>query len=655
MKKGLRIPLSIRYIFSVFVTGILFFTFFRCVLFFTNRPLLDGIPNLTGNLLYSFLMGLRFDTVISGYLLILPLFILIVADNFKILSRRLLFWVQAFICVVYSIAFFACAADIPFFKNYNTRLNVTILNWTDSPVFMMKMVWQDNIFLTYFFVFIVVSVLFILLLRRIYRRYGAIMAEKAYNVRLGFKITASVFALGLMMLGIRGRTDEKAPIMVGTAYFSQYDMLNQAGLNPVYTLMQSWMDGMKDENKQLHLMDDAKAIQLAQQYLHINPSEANKDFPVYRKIISDEPEHKYNVVLITMESMSAYYMARYGNKDNLTPNLDSLADRGYAFDNFYSAGMHTFNGIFATLYSYPALMAKHNLEVVPIPKYTGLPYFMKQRNYKTIYFITHDDQFDNIGGFLTANNIERVISKKDYPSDQVKSTLGVPDHNMFDYSIPVLNEYYKAGKPFFAGYMTTSNHGPYVIPQGIPFTPKHTDVRGGCVEYADWAIGHYMQEAAKQPWFGNTIFVFVADHGATEGTTYGDMPLTYNHIPCIIYCPSLNIMHRAIKNPGGQIDIFPTIAGLLGGNYDNNTLGMDLLHESRPWMYFSQDDKVGVADSSLLYEWHQRGGENIYTIRDRKEHPELIKQPGDSMKQYALSMIQSAQWLLNNHKTGAVK
>ncbi len=653
-----RIPTAIKYLLHVFVTGILFFTIFRIVLNLTNLKSLEAIPHAGKFIVQSMWMGFRFDTVISGYILALPAVVLVFAELFKVLGRRLLLFFHWFVAILYSLSFFICTADIPFFNNYNNRLNITILNWTSSPGFMIKMIVQDKVLLGYFFFYVVLTVSFIVVLTRVYKKYADLLKDVKVNPIPGFvwKYSISLVFFSLMFLGIRGRTDEKSPIVVGTAYFCSYDFLNQAGLNPVYTFMQSWLDGMKDGNKKLEFMNDQEAIGNVQDYLGVSHSSQFASYPLFRNISGRTPAQRYNVVVVLMESMSAFYLAHFGNSSNLTPNLDSLADRGYFFSNFYSAGIHTFNGIFSSLYSYPALMARHTMEGTVIPAYTGLPFFLKQRGYETIFFMTHDDQFDNIGGFLTANHVQTIISKKDYPSEQVMSTLGVPDHYMFNYAIPKLNDYYNQHKPFLAILMTTSNHNPYVIPTDIPFKPAHTDVRGGCVEYADWAIGYFMQQARQQPWFSNTIFVFTGDHGAYEGSNFGDLPINYSHVPCIILMPpDVTAEPRKITSPAGQVDIFPTIAGLLGGDYTNNTMGMDVLNERRSMISFSQDDKLCAADSNQLYVWHTRGNESIFNLQDGKEQLPLNRAKADSMKKYAFSTVQAAQWMLYNKATGQPK
>jgi phosphoglycerol transferase MdoB-like AlkP superfamily enzyme len=650
----LNIPASIKYLFSVYVAGIVFFTIFRLVLIYSNFQQIPEIPNKASIMLQAMLMGWRFDTVISGYILALPFFVLVVAELGFYIGRGLLTAIHIFLSIVYSIVFFGCAADIPFFQTYNERLNITILNWTSSPMFMVKMVIEEWHYLSYFFLFLLITIVFCFVLHRIYKRYLPRLVSKKRERKFSYKkLIVSILAAGLLFLGIRGRIEEKSPIVVGTAYFSSYNFPNKIGLNPLFSFMNSWLDTYKEENKQLHLMDDREALSLVQSYLHINPVDTAN--PIARNVQFSEPAEKHNVVVILMESMSANFLSRFGNKLNLTPRLDALANKGYSFDHFYSAGVHTFNGIFSVLYSFPALLARHTMTDAIIPQYSGLPYIMKSNGYKTVFFTTHDEQFDNEGGFVTANNMDSVIGLKDYPASAKLSTLGVPDHFMFDFAIPVFNKYHQQKQPFFSVMVTTSNHGPYIIPKGIPFKPKHTEVRDGVVEYADWAIGHFIDSASKLPWFDNTIFVFVADHGTYEGDYIGDMGYSLNHIPCIIYSPLLKDAPKVINKPGGQIDIGPTIAGLLHLPYVNNTMGIDLFKDTRPYMYFSADDKLAVADDTDIYIWHKDGRESMHPFSNTANNILALKKAkAGGMKQYAFSMVQTTQWLLLNHKTGPV-
>ena len=340
------------------------------------------------------------------------------------------------------------------------------------------------------------------------------------------------------------------------------------------------------------------------------------------------------MVFIIMESMSAGKMGRHGNTKGMTPFLDSLSHNSIYFDNVY-----TFNGIFSTLYSFPALYRKHAMK--KIIEHQGISQTLLGLGYSTSYFTTHDSQFDNVEGFLRGNGFQNITSQKDYPSDEVKTTLGVPDDYLFRHSIPILNNLAKEKEPFFATFMTASDHGPYHIPPY--FTPKNENIKDQIVEYADWSLRKFITLSKKEEWFDNTLFVFVADHGAPFNASY-DIALNYFHTPLIIYSPSLLKASKTFKNIGSQIDIFPTIMGLLKQPYINNTLGVDLINEKREYVVINDDDKIGVLDSSYFCIIREDKLQlHKYRNRDTKDYISEKQAKAEQMEEFGKANLQLYQ------------
>ncbi|MFK8101699.1 MAG: LTA synthase family protein [Saprospiraceae bacterium] len=594
----------------------------------------------------AFFMGLRFDTVISGYLLILPAVLLSIFSVMKkdtALCYRLLSY---FLAILYMIAFVFCSIDVPFFNQFFSRLTVAALNWADTPGFILKMVLQE---FSYWWICIPGFLLLFFFwwrLRKIYQDTISLPQRYNWPILLG----SSLVVLLLLGMGIRGRLEIKSPIRVGTAYFSNYAFPNQLGLNPVFTFIRSYLNAQKSENQSIQLMDNQAAIAAAQQYLQVSVQDSFQS-PIARQILPDSLAKKHNVVIVMMESMSAAKMERYGNPHQLTPFLDSLATQAYSFDNIYTAGIHTFNGIYSTLFSYPALRKQHPMKGVEMLQYHGIASALKQHDYQTIFFTTHDEQFDNVGGFLSANDFEQIISAKDYPADKIKSTLGVPDDYLFEFAVPKLNTLHAKGQPFLAAFMTTSDHGPYIVPPY--FKGKQSDIRKEIVEYADWSIRKFLRLAQAQAWFDNTIFVFVADHGTSMQNKY-DLPLNYHHSPLIFYAPKLFPTKKTFQQVGGQIDIFPSVMGLLQLPYVNNTLGVDLFKTQRPFIYFSADNKYGVLDQEHFLVVRESGGNALYKYRqgDAQNYLDSLPQLVDSMHHYGKAMFQTTQWMIDKKLVG---
>ncbi len=638
------IPRNIHIAFKVYALAIGIFFVFRLILFLLEVNKMESFLS-NRDVLLSFIMGLRFDLVICGYLMVLPFLLLTIYSINKnlLILKKVSFY---FILILFTLAFFVCAADIPYYNQFHSRFSVTAFEWMGSPIFVLKMIVGEPRYWLYIIPFSISIYLFFKFLKKIF-----LEKEKTkQKIRVLPTILLSVACLFIMMVGIRGRLARKSPIRTGTAYFSNNPFLNQLGLNPNFTLIRSYLDKIKEENKPIALMDNNTAIKNIQRYFGFTSSDMKH--PLQRTILADSAGVKRNnVVIIIMESMSAGKMHRHGNKGYLTPFLDSLSKRGYYFENTFTAGIHTFNGIFSTLFSFPALFRQHPMKGSSIPKYHGIGTTLKKDGYSTIYFTTHDGQFDNVEGFLKANDYDEVISEKDYPNSKIKSALGVPDDYMFEYSIPEINSLSKKQNPFLAVFMTASDHGPYYVPSY--FKPYSKDIKDQIVEYADYSLHKFITLASQQPWFNNTLFVFVADHGAPLDNQY-EVSLNYNHSPLIFYSPTIIPNPKSFSQMAGQIDIYPTIMGLLGLPYVNNTLGIDLLKHQRPYIFFNADDKYAVINQEwlLIVRKDKFTGLFHYNTHDLTNYAEAEKDTVEKMKTYAESHLQAYQHVL---ETGAIK
>ena len=496
----------LRLFIKLYALALFVFFVFRLALFFVENKRLEQSVNLA-DIAQAFIMGLRFDIVITGYILILPFFVLSVYSHFSSISPSLKKIVFAYVFFFFSLAFLVCSADIPYFGQFFSRFSYAALEWFENPLFVFKMIVQEPSYWMYILLYIPLVCLFYVRLKKLI--YTDELCKN--NLSLYFSIPVYLLATGLIFLGIRGRTDEKSPIRVGTAFFSNNAFLNQLGLNPNFTLIRSYLDQQKSQL--LTYMDNSIAINNMQNYLQIQP--LSSQHPLHRDVLSSiDSIQKHNVVIVLMESMSAYYLKRNGNTENLVPFLDSIAEKSYFFENFYTAGIHTHNGIFSTLFSYPAIAKQHSMKESNVKRYNGIAATLKDKGYATIYFTTHDGQFDNAEGFLMNNQFETVISKKDYPVDKIKTTLGVPDDYLFEFSIPILTKIHADNQPFLSVFMTASNHGPYYIPEY--YTPASNDIKKQIIEYSDWSLQRFLYLAKQQPWFENTIFVFLADHGVSS-------------------------------------------------------------------------------------------------------------------------------------------
>ncbi|OFX16523.1 MAG: hypothetical protein A2033_05550 [Bacteroidetes bacterium GWA2_31_9] len=644
------LPTFLKLILKYYLLGILIFSLFRVILFVTNLSKLDfSESNIISTCFQSFIMGFRFDNLVMAYILSFPFLILSVFYVLKKVPYKfVIIFIKYFISVLLIFSFLISSIDIPYFNQFYSRLTISAMSWFDNGSFVVDMIFGDFSLWVYIFPFIIFSVLFIIASNKSIKRFRSeISTGKDQSINLLLRIFVFLFFSILIFISIRGRTSIKSPIREGTAFFCDNTFLNYLGLNPVYTVANSIKTEMKNKNLQTKLINDSDAIN----YLKELYGSENIDTlisPFCRKITSKTDVQKKNVVIIIMESISAYDTKQFKGNLSLTPFLDSLADSSIYFSNAYSSGIHTFNGIYSTLFSFPSLQKFHPMKSLIFEPHEGLANILKKENYYNIFFINHDEQFDNIGGFLSANGFNKIVSEKDYNSEDVKGTMGVPDHIMFKYAVNELNKVAENNNKFLSVFMTASNHKPYVLPKDIDFKPKSSNIESQMIEYSDWAISEFFKNAKSQKWFDETIFVLMGDHGNSNDGTY-EIPMSYVNCPLIFYNlknePSVNTM------PASQMDIAPSILGLLGISYSNNTMGIDLFNENRKYSYFSNEEFIGCIDNEFLFI-SKNETKKLYKYKSNSTINLIDSFPikADSMQKYVFSNMQVYQWMINNKR-----
>ncbi len=282
-----------------------------------------------------------------------------------------------------------------------------------------------------------------------------------------------------------------------------------------------------------------------------------------------------NVVVVMMESMSAEYMATFGNTENLTPSLDRLAGEGMLFTQLYAAGTRTVRGLEALSAALPPLPGKSVVRWPNVSNLNTLGASLAGRGWSPHFLYGGYGMFDNMNGYFGAQGYE-VTDRTSFKDGLVEfeNVWGVADEHLFDQTLLEIDKDHAAGRPFFGHIMTASNHVPFTYPGGridIPSPGK----RAGGVKYADYAVGRFIEMAKKKPWFDNTIFLFVADHCASSAGK-AKIPVNRYHIPAIVYAPKM-IQPKRIDTLASQIDLVPTLLAMLGLQADDHYVGRDIL------------------------------------------------------------------------------
>ncbi|MGE6992926.1 LTA synthase family protein [Pseudomonas sp. NPDC047961] len=298
-----------------------------------------------------------------------------------------------------------------------------------------------------------------------------------------------------------------------------------------------------------------------------------------RRVIDNPGQpRKLNVVLITVESLSAKYLGSVGDTRGLTPNLDQLRQQSLYLNNFYATGTRTDRGLEAITLSVPPTPGRSIVKRIGRESgFASLGQQLRAQGYDSVFLYGGRGYFDNMGAFFSGNGY-RVVdqSSADEADIHFKNAWGMADEDLYQLALREADADYAVGKPFLLQMMTTSNHRPYTYPDGRIDIPSG-EGREGAVKYTDATIGEFLRNARSKPWFANTLFVIVADHTAGSAGSQ-DLPVANYHIPLFIYAPSL-IEPREVDRVASQIDIAPTLLGLLNLDYVSTFFGRNLLRD----------------------------------------------------------------------------
>ncbi|WP_265946370.1 LTA synthase family protein [Dechloromonas sp. A34] len=367
--------------------------------------------------------------------------------------------------------------------------------------------------------------------------------------------------------------------------------------------------------------------------------------------VAFKPGKQPNVVVVMMESMSAEYMATFGNDEWLTPNLDRLAKEGMLFTRLYAAGTRTVRGLEALSAALPPLPGKSVVRWPDITNLNTLGASLAARGWAPHFLYGGYGMFDNMNGYFGAQGYQ-VTDRTGFKDGLVEfeNVWGVADEHLFDQVLIEMDKEAAAGRPFFGHVMTASNHIPFTYPAGridIPSPGK----RAGGVKYADYAVGRFIEMAKQKPWFDNTIFLFVADHCASSSGK-AKIPVHRYHIPAIVYAPKI-ISAQRVDTLASQIDLAPTLLAMLGLEGDDHFVGRDILRmppeEGRALLSTYQNLGYLKGDVMTVLQ-PKRKIETFRISNGGKEAQPMATDP--KLAEEAIAYFQGAALLMDRHGDG---
>ena len=627
-------------LFSILSLYILFSTLIRIGFLFWSSTDLDF------NLFYilrAFFTGFCYDFAVGTLFLLLYSIYLLVFPKRWIGSRFDKIFTYVYLAIVLLIIYFSLLAEIPFWDEFGVRFNFIAVDYLIYTYEVISNINESYPLPLIIFVLVALIVLTFVFLqkRKIFR--NTFSDKRPISKRFAlFSLLIPALILSLILKNKQ-------------ADFSNNLVLNELGKNGTFSFFSAFKSNELDYETFYPKIDDKEAYSvLKKNLLQENQAYLSNKWDDISRTTKSDNEQCPNVILIAIESFSGDFLKAFGNKDNLTPNYDKLANESIFFTNLYATGTRTVRGMEALTLSVPPTPGNSIVRRPDNQNLFSVATIFKEKNYQPYFIYGGDGYFDNMNNFFGGQGFDIVDRNRGNPlSDDIKTqrfnipdnevsfenAWGICDEDLYKQSIKYADKSSKLNKPFFQFVMTTSNHKPYTFPAGKIDLPQGD--RNGAVKYTDYALGKFLADAKTKPWFKNTVFVIVADHCASSAGKW-EINIDKHHIPAIIY----NLPQKAekINRLTSQIDLMPTLFGYLGWNYTTSLYGKDInqtkIGDERA--FIGNYRTLGMLKGNIFTQIDDRKKVKQFTVKDSDKSLKEIKSKNSQLVSETISYYQTA-------------
>jgi phosphoglycerol transferase MdoB-like AlkP superfamily enzyme len=614
-------------ILGIYVFWILLFFLTRLVL------LLESWGNITPtayNLLEIFTSGLLFDSGFFAYAMI-PAIIYIALMPQGVWSHRWHgYWLKGVVFATIYAAGFIAVAEYFFWEEFSVRFNFISI---DYLIYRREV--TDNILQSYPVVWILSGLFFVSLL--LYQPLASLIQRSlSSKERFPGRCLVAIILL-LLPLTVFFTLNQDLRNISDNTY------VKELASNGPYQFVAAFRNNELDFQQFYASLSVDRADTLLRKELAEPNSHfiSQVPFDIRREVSHSGPEKKSNIILITVESLSSDFLGYFGNTKQLTPNLDALVGKSLFFDNFYATGTRTTRGLEAITLSIPPTPGRSIIKRIGRESdLWSLGNVLNTKGYSSYFLYGGRGYFENMNAFFSGNGY-RIVDQSRVPDNEIHFTnaWGMADEDLFQQTIKVADHENKLKNPFFFHLMTTSNHRPYTYPDGRIDIPSGSG-RNGAVKYTDYAIGEFIKQASKKPWFDNTVFVIVADHQAGSAGKQA-LPIERYHIPLWIYAPK-QIQPEVITSLSSQIDLAPTLLGLLNMSYRSCFFGHDILLTPSNRALIANYQNLGLYDGHQLAILKPRNKVSLLTGYEEGQISEQFSGKNELIVQRDISYYQGA-------------
>lgn len=562
-----KIGLLLKPLFSYFGVVALFwiltFQVFRIVFLAINWMKSAEVP--LGELLKSFIYGLRFDASITGYILMLH--VVVFGLGLWLVPAKWLYRTMNIInkiLIVPIVIFLIINGFI--YSFWGVHVDASALHFLESPTLVIaSLTWVEKIALPLILIVVCWGVIYI------YGRISkAVIDEYKFKVTLPAGILRSFLILlmgGVMIIPVRGGTGI-APLNTGMSFFSTHLFANHVALNPVWNFLYS-LKRLKATTATYKFMDDKQAESIFDELM-----EQSGEYP---KVLNT---NRPNIILIMLESFSSHAIEILGG-ENATPVIKSLQKESIFFTNMMAASDRSGKGMVSVICGYPVLPA---FSIINYPQKTQslsfIPQELRKNGYADQAFLYGGDLgFNNFNSLVTMAGFNRIITENDFDASMMSDKWGAHDGFVFDRLLATIEE---QKEPFFNMFFTLSSHEPFTV----PMEKQLEDVYLNSVFYTDKCLGEFIEKAKQQPWWDNTLLILIADHGHAGPKKVGNDSKERFHIPMVWTGGAVAVTDSIVEKQATQIDLASTLLAQLGIDHKEFNFSKNLMDKGNSGFSF---------------------------------------------------------------------
>ena len=520
--------------------------------------------------------------------------------------------------VFWLVQIFLLATEYFFFDEFRSRFNTVAVDYLLYPHEVFINIWDSYPVGQVIIACVVLSLAWVILAARLFRG----MWERPVAAKARLALWGSLVA-GCAVLG--------QTISLKGTHVSNERTINEFSNNGTLSFAAALWTSHLDYAAFYKTMPLDEAYARARKLLAQPGAEfTSAGSDIRRRVAGDPARPRLNVVIILEESLGSEFWGSLGRKKRtLTPEMDKLAtSEGMLFTNIYASGNRTVRGFEGVLSSFPPLPGDSIVKRDLSDNVESIARILKRDGYNTVFLYGGRGVFDGMRSYALHNGYDRFVEQKHFAKPTFATIWGVCDEDLMARSVEEFRALAATGKPFLGTILSVSNHKPYTYPPGrIPEDPNQRK-RDNAVKYSDYALGQFFKAARQEPFWNNTIFVVVADHGAR---VYGSqsIPIHSYEIPWVILGPAVVRQPARFDQLGCSLDVAPTVLGLVGRPYETLFFGRDLLRGAPEAgrVLINHNRDIGMFASERTVVLGLRQSVEYYEGEPRRDEVKLMPQP----------------------------